>query len=105
MSIALLKDTEVEANILTVAFHANVITAAQAKKALKGQCAGSFLTFAAQKKNYCAVVEADGSITVRVFRWDVSGSWFNLGSTPYGTEWDLLDHLVSHQTPIPFVNQ
>lgn len=104
LSIKLENTRSNEKSILTMAFHADVHTPIEANIKLEGAAPGSFLTFSTDGRNYCAVVERAGKVSINPFRWDVSGVWYNGGFEPLETEMDLLAHLVKGQEPIPFYN-
>lgn len=90
-----------EKSILTVAFHANVHSFAEAEQILDQKNPGTFLTFSTNDQNFCSAVGKNKEFHHNPFRWDVSGGWYNGSPARYATEMDLLDHLVDGQHPIP----
>ncbi len=90
-----------EKSILTLAFHANVHSFAEAEQILAGRTPGTFLTFSANEQNFCSAIGEKEEMRHNPFRWDVSGGWYNGSPARYATEMALLDHLVAGQNPIP----
>ena len=90
-----------EKNILTVAFHANIHSFAEAELLLKGKVPGTFLTFSTNGQNFCSAVLKNSEMRHNPFRWDVSGGWYNGSPALYTTEIALLDHLVDNEHPSP----
>lgn len=104
MCIPLEFNKNYEKNVLTIAFHSNVHTFEKAEQKLLGKIPGTFLTFSTNGQNFCSTVNENGEICHNSFRWDVSGSWYNMSPIAYATEEALLDHLVYGQAPIPLYN-